>query len=150
MPRKPQRGRGRPPFKPTPAMRRRVSIGAAGGMTHEELAIALGIARETLEKHFERELSVVAHQRRLDVLDAMYSTAIGSKVTGVKPNVAAQKAFVAASIALSPTPVSKTPKVDAPTTEKQKGKKEQANDDAVTAQVGTEWADLLKPSARPQ
>jgi transcription elongation factor len=119
-------------------------------MTHEELAIALGIARETLEKHFERELSVVAHQRRLDVLDAMYSTAIGSKVTGVKPNVAAQKAFVAASIALSPTPSPHTPKVDAPAVEKQKGKKEQANDDAVTAQVGTEWADLLKPSTRPQ
>jgi hypothetical protein len=121
-------------------------------MTHEELALALGIARETLEKHFERELSVVAHQRRLDVLDAMYSTAIGSKVTGVKPNVAAQKAFVAASIALSPAPLPHAPKADTTATEKPKGKgkKEQANDDAVTAQVGTEWADLLKPSARPQ
>ena len=132
---------GRPPFSPTPALRKRVSVGAAGGMTHEELALALGITRPTLEKHFELELSVGAHQRRLDVLNAMYSAA-----TGRKKNVAAQKAFMAESPAIAAPP-----QPDGDKTKPEKlGKKEQQEQDATTAHIGTEWADLLKPSSRPQ
>src|SRR5262245_49102818 len=100
VPKKKAERRGRPKFKPTQEMRERVAIGAAGGMTHEQLAIALGIARETLEKNFEVELSIHAQQRRLDVLMAMHTSAMGNPALGMKPNVAAQKAFVAASIAL--------------------------------------------------
>lgn len=120
-------------------MRKRVSVGAAGGMTHEEIALALGITRPTLDKYFEMELSVGAHQRRLDVLNAMFQAA-----TGRKKNVAAQKAFIATSIAIAAPPQPDAEKG------KPKGKKDQANEDATTAQVGTEWAELLKPSARPQ
>lgn len=142
MPKKSRGRRGRPEFKPTPAMRRRVSIGAAGGMSHEEIAIALGIARATLEKHFERELSTVAHQRRLDALVAMYESATGGK--GNKPNVSAQKAFVAVSIALSPPPLGRPPS-DTEKPQKPLGKKEQQQLDATTAHVGSDWAHLLKP-----
>lgn len=124
---------GRPAFKPTPAQRRKVSIAAGAGMAHEEIALGLGIARNTLEKYFEEELSVGAYSRRLEVLDAMHRTA-------VKGNVAAQKAYVALTPAVAAPPVP----VEAP-----KGKKEQAQADAVTAADGTDWDDLLPAGVTP-
>ena len=124
---------GRPAFKPTPAQRRKVSVAAGAGMSHEEIALGLGIARNTLEKHFEQELSVGAYSRRLEVLDAMHRTA-------VKGNVAAQKAYVALTPAVAAPPVAD---------EKPKGKKEQAEADAASAARGTDWDDLLPPGVTP-
>lgn len=104
-------------------------------MSHEEMAIALGISRNTLEKHFEAELSVGALQRRMEILQAMHSSA-------KRGNVAAQKAY----IAMTPTPAA--PPVPAPTEEDaapkpRLGKKAQAQADATTAAVGTDWDSLL-------
>ena len=76
----------RPAFKPTSVQRTHVAIAAAGGMAHEEIAQALGVARNTLEKHFALELSTGAHKRRLSWLVAMDKSARGG-------NVAAQKAL---------------------------------------------------------
>jgi len=98
-----------------------------GGMSHEEIAIALGISRNTLEKHFEVELSTGALNRRAEVLDAMARTAL-------KGNVSAQKAFLALTPTLAAPPVEP---------EKPKGKKEQAEADALTAAAGTDWADQI-------
>ncbi len=124
---------GRPAFKPTPAQRRKVSVAAGAGMSHEEIALGLGIARNTLEKYFEQELSVGAYSRRLEVLDAMHRTA-------VKGNVSAQKAYVALTPAMAAPPAPK---------EEPKGKKEQQAADAVTAAEGTDWADLLPKGVTP-
>lgn len=124
---------GRPAFKPTAAQRRKVSVAAGAGMSHEEIALGLGIARNTLEKHFEQELSVGAYSRRLEVLDAMHRTA-------VKGNVAAQKAYVALTPAMAAPPAEP---------EKPKGKKEQAEADATTAARGTDWDDLLAAGVTP-
>lgn len=103
-------------------------------MSHEEIAIGLGIAINTLKKHFAFELTTGAYQRREEVLNAMYRTA-------KKGNVAAQKAYTAL-----------TPKVAAPPLppdqpEKPDGKKAQANADAVTAQKGTDWDSILPTGA---
>jgi hypothetical protein len=127
--------RGRPPFKPTPAQRRKVSIAAGSGqMTHEEIAIGLGICRNTLETYFAAELSHAANARRLDVIEAMHRTAM-------KGNVAAQKAYIAG-----------TPQVAAPPAEGDQpvpqGKKERANADAKTAQKGTDWDELIGAGAK--
>lgn len=124
---------GRPAHKPTPLTRRKVTNAAAGGMSHEEIAIALGLHRHTLEKHYAAELSSGALGRRMEVLDAMARTAL-------KGNVSAQKSFLAMTPALAAPPVEP---------EKPKGKKEQAAADAVTAAKGTDWADLLPAGVVP-
>jgi len=110
-------------------MRRKVSIAAGAGMTHEEIAIALGISRPTLAKHFEVELSEVALKRRMEVFEAMHKAAL-------KGNVSAQRAY-AATVPTFAAPPEESEKPEAV------GKKEQANRDAVTAAEGTDWGDLL-------
>lgn len=112
-------------------------------MSHEEIAIGLGISRNTLEKHFEAELSQGAYAKRLEVLVAMHSAA-------KKGNVAAQKAYTAMPMpAVSAPPLSAGEK-DAPAKTPAKGKKEQAQADALNAQAGTDWQDLLPGSASMQ
>jgi hypothetical protein len=127
----------RPEFKPTPAQRRKVAIAAGGGMSHEEIAIGLGIARNTLEKHFAAELSTGAYCKRLEVMEAMHRAAI-------KGNVAAQKAYVTLTPRAAAPPV---PTPEAGAKAEPLGKKAQAQADATTAQAGTEWETLLNPSA---
>lgn len=122
---------GRPPFEPTDEMRERVSIAAGAGMSHEEIAIGLGISRPTLTKYFEAELSEGAYARRLDVVEAMYRAAM-------KGNVTAQRTYIEMTPRAAAAPEPKAPKV---------GKKEQADLDAKTAAEGTEWSTLLRRSS---
>lgn len=124
---------GRPAFKPTPVQRRLVRNAAASGMSHEEIAVALGIHRHTLEKYFAVEISSGALHRRMEIIDAMVRVAL-------KGNVAAQKALLATMPALSAPPVEP---------EKPMGKKDQANADAKGAADGTEWDALLPKNVTP-
>lgn len=117
----------RPEHKPSATTRRKVAIAAGAGMAHEEIAIGLGITRPTLSKHYSKELTQGAYGKRLEVLDAMHRMA-------KKGNVAAGKAYIALTPAIAAPPLPK---------EEPKGKKEQANEDAKTAQAGTGWSDLL-------
>lgn len=94
-------------------------------MSHDDIALAIGVTRNTLEKHYRDELNAGAVNRRLEVLDAMAKTALGG-------NVSAQKAFLALT-----APGAESGQV-AP-----KGKKEQAAAEAKTAADGTDWEDLL-------
>jgi len=115
----------RPAFKPTVTQRRTVAIVAGSGcMSHEEIAISLGISRSTLERYFAIELSEGAYAARTSVLSAMYRSAI-------KGSAAAQKAYLALAPRLAAPPL---PKV---------GKKAQAQAEAPGAHFGTDWADLL-------
>ena len=107
-------------------------------MSHEEIAIALGISRNTLEKHFADQLATAAYQRRMEVLDAMHKAAKGG-------NVAAQKAYLSTSPWLSAPPAPAPAEAPAP----KRGKKEQQADDAVTAAQGTGWDELLNGNKRP-
>lgn len=115
-------------------MRHLVAVCAGGGMSHEEIAIGLGISRNTLEKYFESELSVGAIAKRQEVLDAMFKAAKHGNVT-------AQRAFIAMTPPLATPPLPKEPKA------KPAGKKEQEQADAVTAHQGTDWEDILKPDS---
>jgi hypothetical protein len=140
MPNKPaKRPRGRPEHQVTAATRRQVSIAAGGGMRHEDIAIALGISRETLRKHYITELTVVASLRRLEVLQSLH-------IAAKKGSTSAAKAYLANEPQLEAPPAGVGDGAAAPAVpEKQVkmatplGKKEQANADAKTAHVGTEW-----------
>lgn len=140
MPKKPARPRGRPAFAPTAAQRRQVSIAAGGGMRHVDIATALGISRETLEKHFEVELAGGALARRMEVLQALHAAA-------KKGSSSAARAYLQheATPAVPPRPAAEPDAKPAPL-----GKKEQAQADAVTAARGTEWDSLLKPAGPVQ
>lgn len=124
---------GRPAHKPTTVTRRKVTNAAACGMSHEEIAIGLGIHRHTLDKYYETELSTGALGRRMEVFDAMVTTA-------KKGNVSAQKAVLAMTPGAAAPPVPK---------DKPLGKKDQANADAKTAADGTDWNDLLPGNVTP-
>jgi hypothetical protein len=145
-----KRGRGRPAHQPTAATRRQVSVAAGAGMRHVDIAIALGLSRETLEKHYQAELSQAAQARRMDVLMGLYnaakkgSSAAAARYLRLDPELAVPPLSEGDQpLAPTPAPVAVAPKAD------KIGKKEQAQADAVTAAVGTEWADLLKPPAAP-
>ncbi len=96
--------------------------------------MGLGIARNTLDKHFSEELSAGACKRRLEVLGAMFAAA-------KKGNVTAQRAYMAMTPRLAPPPAE-------PPKPAKVGKKEQQQADAVAAGAGGEWGDLLAPTAR--
>ena len=127
---------GRPPFKPTDKDRRRVSIAAGGGMGEEDLALALGISRGTLRKHFELELTTGRACRRMEVTNALFKAA-------KEGNVAACKLYIAGA----PQKGSEAP-TGSEFKEPPKGKKARADEDAKTAQKGTEWGDLLPSPSR--
>lgn len=124
-----KRKRGRPAFVVTPALKRKVSIAAGGGMRHEDIALGLGISRDTLRKHFEVELSVGANMRRIEVVNALHAAA-------KRGSSSAAKAYLAIEAAVAAPPPEKPAA--------QPGKKEQQQADALTAAVGTDWESLLK------
>jgi len=112
-------------------------VAAGGGMSHEEIAIALGISRPTLEKHFAAELSKGAFERRLEVLQGLQAAA-------KRGNAAAVRLYLQISPELAAPPAEKAAAAPAVAP---LGKKEAANEAAKTVQVGTGWEDLL-PGAR--
>lgn len=129
-----KRPRGRPAFKPTPHQRATVAIAAGGGMPLNEIAMGLGITRETLHKHFEAELSTGAHTKRLEVLRALFTAA-------KRGNVAAAKAYMLLDPTSSAPPLPTPPK---PVKDEPLGKKQQANIDAVDAAKDTGWEGILQ------
>lgn len=131
---------GRPEWKPTAEQKAKVEIAAGGGMSHEEIAIALGISAPTLKKHLGDELSRGAHLRRVEVLEALHQAATK------KGNAAAAKAYLAG------IPEAAAPDLDPEGAGEKLGKKAQANEDAKKAQVGTGWAEILPtaPGSRMQ
>lgn len=131
-------------------MRRKVAAAAAGGMSHDAIALALGITRPTLVKYFDAELTTGAAQKRLEALDALFAAA-------KKGNVSAIKTVLLVSGAVEPPAVpgagasseEKKPEVVPPPAARL-GKKEAATIAARSAQDGTDWADLLPPAGRVQ
>jgi len=109
-------------------------------MSHEEIAIGMAMARNTLEKHFAAELSAGAYAKRLEILQAMHAAA-------KKGNMTAARAYLANEPRVAAPPL---PQPEAePRKQEPLGKKAQANADATTAAVGTEWDTLLKAPAAP-
>lgn len=147
-----KRGRGRPAFKATPALRKQVATCAGGGMAHENIAIALGISRTTLLKHFKEELTTGAHGRRSAVLQALERAALKGNVTACRAYLAYTSADLEAVVPKADRSRKAAPPQQPAAEAKQEplGKKAEAQAAGLVAQVGTEWEDLLKPPARLQ
>lgn len=108
-------------------------------MSHEAIAMVLGISRPTLEKHFAHELAGGAFQRRFEALQGLHAAAKKGNVSAVKAYLAATPEFVPELPAKSEP--AKPAAVAAPL-----GKKAAADAAALTAQHGTQWEDLLPGS----
>jgi predicted transcriptional regulator len=76
--------RGRPAFKPTPALKRKVEELVSCGMSKDDVARALGISTPTLVKHFDEELSNGTAKKRAEVIGMLYKAAKGGNVTAQK------------------------------------------------------------------
>lgn len=130
-------------------MRRKVASAKAGGMAEDSIALALGITRPTLQKHFMVELTTGAAVRKMEAMDALFAAAKKGNVTAIKAVVLIQAGF-------EPTPGKPpgegagAPAAPAPGPTARLGKKEVAAAAAVTAADGTEWADLLPRSGQVQ
>jgi hypothetical protein len=114
-------------------------------MRHEDIAIALGISRPTLDKWYQAELSEAASLRRMEVMQSLY-------VAAKKGSSAAAKAYLAHEPQISAPPAPAGARPAEPVKAEQPkaaplGKKEQQQADAVNAHVGTEWDSLLRTPA---
>lgn len=121
--------RGRPAYRATAEKRERVEILVATGMAEEEIARVIGIAPNTLRKHFREELLNGRAKRRGAVIEAMFRAATGG-------NVSAQKAYVQLTD-LAPPAARTAEKAAKP------GKKEIAERLAETAAEDTGWNGLV-------
>ena len=119
---------GRPEFRPRCEDREKVQVLRASGMAKEVIATVIGIATETLNKHFADDLETAVAQRTAAVMVARYRSAIGG-------NVAAQNKFLELAGAVPPKPKRRAKPA-------RLGKKARATFDAQTADRGTEWACL--------
>lgn len=139
--------RGRPAFKPTAAMREKVAIAVGGGMTHEEIAEALGVHRATLLKYFEAELRRGALVKRMEALVALQRAAKKGRVAAIRAYLAMTPSTTAAADlpAESPAPVDQSSGRARPY-----GKKQLAEAAAPGAQDGTDWEGLLPTHNRPK
>lgn len=138
--------RGRPKFRPTDEQRDQVEILVSGGMTHEDIATAIGISKPTLEKHFRDELAHGGPKKRAEVLGMLYAAARKGNVTAQKKLHEITGVQAAAAEWEAATGPSAAPK-SAPSGKL--GKKEQARIAAATAGEGSEWGDDLNPSRLP-
>ena len=88
---------GRKSHQPTPIHRSMVNAMVAGGITFSDIAIALGVGKTTLKKHYKNELKTGMILANARVIGALYKHA-----TGDGPNaVAAAKFWLAARLGWS-------------------------------------------------
>jgi hypothetical protein len=119
-------------------------------MSHEAIALAIGITKPTLYKYFSLELDTGAAQKKLDVLDALF-------VQAKKGNVSAIKTVLLLGDPVVPkTPPAPGEEAGAPTSPtpqgprtQRLGKKEAADLAAVGAAEGTSWDGIL-PGGSPR
>ena len=120
---------GRPAHEPTATKRQLVAILAGGGWTQAQLAVLLDIDIDTLTKHYRHELTVVAAEKRAEVMQAIYRSA-------KKGSVPAAKLYTQAG---APVPTENSLEI----VTMQPGVKAQRNEQAKSAPQGSEWQPLL-------
>lgn len=75
-------GSGRP-YKATAADRKQVGQMCAAGISHEQIALVLGINADTLKKHYDVELKTASPIANNRVAGALYAKALSGNVTAM-------------------------------------------------------------------
>ncbi|WP_166652489.1 helix-turn-helix domain-containing protein [Enterovirga rhinocerotis] len=139
--------KGGRPSKMDPDKVQRVEEMKACGISDEAIAERLTLSRTTLLKHYGRALRVGRHRRRAELNEIVWREARAGKSWAVKMLKAdmeaaeAEEDFLGGAKAEQPA-APKPPKL---------GKKEIAQQEAVTAAEGTDWGtDLEVPGATMQ
>jgi hypothetical protein len=136
-----KRGRGRPPFQPTPTQRRRVEEMVAVGMSRDEIGRALGCSVPTLEKYFEDELLNGHSRRKAELNDILFKAARKGNITAAK--ALRERVEVAATGRENFTPAPAPAAEPAPPKEKPIGKKEEQALAARTPDTKTPLGELM-------
>jgi hypothetical protein len=137
-----KRPNGRPRFVPTAEQREKVELRKAMRVSDTDIALELGIARETLLEHFPQELRVGRLKKQGQSFDLLWKSAKDGNVT-------AQKAVVALMSTSTPTSEpdaqSSADAENVPVRQMAVGKKVAAKIAAQSAGEGTQWGNDLKP-----
>lgn len=119
-------------YKITQEMRDNVSLWVMAGISEVAMAARFGISHDTLRRRFAEELRSGREQWRMHVLRLLMQAAEGGNVTAMRALLNRSDAVYSPSDGDAPA---KTPKL---------GKKEQAQEIALTAERGSDWEHLLK------
>jgi hypothetical protein len=79
----PKRGRGQPPFKPSPEQRRQVETLSGFGITLDQIALIIGCSKPTLIKHFSRELALGDAKATARVAQSLFQKAVNGDVASM-------------------------------------------------------------------
>lgn len=130
------KGCGRPAYRPTKADAATVERMCSVGDSQDTIARALGIDPKTLRKHFADELLNGAARQRRKVVEMVYRGAAKGNASLIKRIEEMTRASSAVLDAEDAPRATRQPKL---------GKKEAAQQDALTAGAGNEWGDDLAP-----
>ncbi len=123
---------GRPPFEPTEKDRRQVRLLSGMGVPDYDIAKVIGLSLPTLRKYFAGELELGHIEANAAVAQSLYKMATNRD----KPNVAAAIFWLKCRAGWKEGETAAPPPL---------GKKEQAEENARSADKGTTWESLLHP-----
>lgn len=144
----PKRGRGRPAFKPTPALRRTVELMVSCGDSKDIVSRAIGCSIPTLELHFNEELKNGYAKKRREILTWMERGARKGNATLIKRlEEMTRVTGAAADFEAQQRDGASTTPATAPMRAAKRGKKEVQREDAFHAGTNSEWGEDLAPIA---
>lgn len=71
---------GRPPYEPTDQHRNTVKIMSAGGIPADKIAQAIGLSKQTLYRHYKKEIQTAALEANAAVVASLYKLATKGNV----------------------------------------------------------------------
>lgn len=133
---------GRPQHKPDEKSRVQVKMLAAMGIGVDDIAKVVGVSAPTLRKHYEHEIEIGRIEANAKVAGSLFKAATAND----KGSVAAAIFWLKTRAGWREEQAERAPRDSSP---QPVGKKEQAAQDALTAQAGTDWEHLLgRPSGQ--
>jgi hypothetical protein len=132
-----QNAGGRPPYEPTDKERAQVRMLSGMGIPMTDIAKVIGISVPTLATHFRSDLDLGFIEANTKVAASLFKAATDA----TKPSVVAQIFWLKCRAGWSET--------EGVVPEETPGKKAQAQAQAKTAHLGTDWDGILPGASAP-